>query len=134
MIRAAPAGYGPRVTPDPSPITIVPANAATWDDLEAIFGTRGAPARCWCQRYKMQPRESWGSCGPAELSFRLRAQTDCGHPGSGTTSGLVAYLDGEPAGWCAVEPRTAYPRLLLKTRVPWDGRDRGQGGRRASGP
>ena len=39
-----------------------------------------------------------------------------------TTSGLVAYLDGEPVGWCAVEPRTAYPRLLLKTRVPWDGR------------
>ena len=38
------------------------------------------------------------------------------------TSGLVAYLDGEPVGWCAVEPRTAYPRLLLKTRVPWEGR------------
>ena len=31
-------------------------------------------------------------------------------------------LDGEPVGWCAVEPRTSYPRLLLKTRVPWDGR------------
>jgi GNAT superfamily N-acetyltransferase len=35
---------------------------------------------------------------------------------------LLAYLDGEPAGWCAVEPRTAYPRLLRSTRVPWDGR------------
>jgi GNAT superfamily N-acetyltransferase len=46
----------------------------------------------------------------------------CGHPESGTTSGLVADLDGEPVGWCAVEPRTAYPRLLLKTRVPWAGR------------
>jgi GNAT superfamily N-acetyltransferase len=31
-------------------------------------------------------------------------------------------LDGEPVGWCAVEPRTAYPRLLLRTRVPWEGR------------
>jgi len=31
----------------------------------------------------------------------LREQTDCGHPRSGTTSGLVAYTDGEPAGWCA---------------------------------
>jgi proteasome-associated ATPase len=40
-----------------------------------------------------------------------------GHPESGTTSGLVAYLDGEPVGWCAVEPRTAYPRLLRSTRV-----------------
>ena len=46
----------------------------------------------------------------------------CGHRQSSTTSGLVAYLDGEPVGWCAVEPRTAYPRLLLKTRVAWEGR------------
>jgi GNAT superfamily N-acetyltransferase len=46
-------------------------------------------------------------------------QTDCGHPRSETTSGRVAYLDGEPVGWCAVEPRTAYVRL---GRVPWTGR------------
>jgi GNAT superfamily N-acetyltransferase len=70
----------------------------------------------------MRPRESWASVGAEELAFRLRTQTDCGRPASGTTSGLVAYLDGEPVGWCAVEPRTAYPRLLLKTRVPWEGR------------
>jgi GNAT superfamily N-acetyltransferase len=101
------------------PLTIVPANEARWEDLQAVLGSRGDPSRCQCQRYKMQPRESWASVGADELAFRLRAQADCGHPRSGTTSGLVAYLDGEPAGWCAVEPRTAYPRLLLKTRVPW---------------
>ena len=67
----------------------------------------------------MLPGESWASVGAEELAFRLRKQTDCGHRESATTSGLVAYLDGEPVGWCAVEPRTAYPRLLLKTRVPW---------------
>ncbi len=71
----------------------------------------------------MQPGESWASVGPEELAFRFRRQADCGHPESGTTSGLVAYLDREPVGWCAVEPRSAYPRLLLKTRVPWEGRD-----------
>jgi GNAT superfamily N-acetyltransferase len=70
----------------------------------------------------MRPGESWASVGADELAFRLRRQTDCGHPEAGTTSGLVAYLDDEPVGWCAVEPRTAYPRLLLKTRVPWEGR------------
>jgi GNAT superfamily N-acetyltransferase len=37
----------------------------------------------------------------------------------------VAYLDGEPVGWCAVEPRTAYERLL-RSRVPWTGRDEDQ--------
>jgi hypothetical protein len=53
---------------------------------------------------------------------RLRQQTDCGHPGSEPTSGLVAYRDGEPVGWCAVEPRTAYEGLVRNNRVPWEGR------------
>ena len=57
-----------------------------------------------------------------ERARRLRTQTNCGHPEARETSGLVAYLDGEPVGWCAVEPRTAYPRLF-DTRVPWVGRD-----------
>ena len=70
----------------------------------------------------MQPRESWASVGAKELGVRLHAQTDCGHQASRRTSGLVAFLDGTPVGWCAVEPRTAYPRLLLRTRVPWEGR------------
>ncbi len=104
-------------------VKVVPANEASWEDLQTVFGTRGDPPRCQCQRYKMQPGESWASVGAEELAFRLREQTDCGHPESRTTTGLVAYLDGEPVGWCAVEPRTAYPRLLLKTRVAWTNRD-----------
>ena len=102
--------------------TIVPANEASWEDIEAVFGTRGDPPRCWCQRYKMLPGESWASVGPDELAFRLRTQTDWGLPESGAASGLIAYLDGEPVGWCAVEPRPAYPRLLRNVRVPWEGR------------
>jgi GNAT superfamily N-acetyltransferase len=104
------------------PVAIVPANEASWEDLQAVFGSRADPSRCYCQRYKMQPRESWASVGTEELALRFRSQTDCGHADSRTTSGLVAYLDGEAVGWCAVEPRTSYARLLLKTRVPWEGR------------
>ena len=103
-------------------LTIVPANEASWEDLQAIFGTRGDPSRCFCQRYKMAPGESWASVGAEELAARFREQTECGHPRSTTTSGLVAFLDGEPVGWCAVEPRPAYPRMLRNMRVPWEGR------------
>jgi len=102
-------------------VRIVPANQASWEDLQAVLGTRGDSSRCQCQRYKMTPKESWASVGTEELSLRLRMQTDAGHPASGTTSGLVAYQDGDAVGWCAVEPRTAYPRLLRDTR-PWEGR------------
>jgi GNAT superfamily N-acetyltransferase len=103
-------------------IYVVPASEATWNDLQAIFGGRGDPSRCWCQRFKMAPGESWANVGAAQHALRLREQTRCGHPESETTSGLVAYLDGQPIGWCAVEPRPAYPRMLRNNRVPWDGR------------
>lgn len=104
------------------PVSMVPANQASWDDLQTVFGERGDAHLCQCQRYRMEPGESWRSVGVEELAFRLREQTERGYPQSGTTSGLVAYLGGEPVGWCAVAPRTSYPRLLLKTRVPWVGR------------
>jgi GNAT superfamily N-acetyltransferase len=103
-------------------VTIVPANEASWEDLQAVLGTRGSAAYCQCQRYKLRPREAFAKFPVEERAHRLRLQTECGHPESDTTSGLVAYLDGEPVGWCAVEPRTAYPGLLRNNRVPWEGR------------
>jgi len=101
----------------------VPANEASFDDLQAVFGSRGAAANCQCQRYKLRPREAFSKFPVEERAQRLRAQTDCGHPGSERTSGLLAYLDGEPVGWCAVEPRPAYSGLVRNNRVPWEGRD-----------
>jgi GNAT superfamily N-acetyltransferase len=103
-------------------LTIVPANEASREDLQTVFGTRGAAASCQCQRYKLRPREAFRKFPAAERARRLREQTGCGHPGSDTTSGLVAYLDGEPVGWCAVEPRSAYEGLLRNNRVPWQDR------------
>ena len=103
-------------------VAIVPANEASGEDLQAVFGTRGLTHSCQCQRFKTRGRQ-WDAehaSPPVEQrAARLREQTRCGHPNADTTSGLVAYLDGEPVGWCAVEPRTAYVRL---GRVPWAGR------------
>lgn len=104
-------------------LTIVPASQAAWDDLQAVFGTTGDTARCWCQRFRMLPKESWASEGPEELAARLRDQTACGNRNALATSGLVAYLDGEPVGWCAVAPRADHPRLLRDYRIPWLGRN-----------
>ena len=30
--------------------------------------------------------------------------------------GLVGYVDGEPAGWVAVEPRESYPRIWARQK------------------
>src|SRR5882757_3161308 len=60
-------------------LAIVPANEAAWEDLQAVFGPAGDTARCWCQRFRMLPKESWASEGPEELAARLREQTACGN-------------------------------------------------------
>jgi GNAT superfamily N-acetyltransferase len=98
----------------------VPANEASWEDLQTIFGPRGEPHRCQCQWFLI-PASEWRGVSLEDRAQRLREQTDCGHPDAESTSGLVAYLDAEPAGWCAVEPRVNYPRLR-DGRVPWLGR------------
>jgi len=105
-----------RLRPGPAPadaITVVPANEASWEDLRAIFGTRGYTAYCQCQLFKVG-HYAWTDPPVMERAARLRVQTRCGDPEATTTTGLVAYLEGEPVGWCAVEPRTAYPRLPVR--------------------
>lgn len=104
-------------------VTVIPANEASWEDLQSVFGNRGSASRCQCQRYKLDPGESFGSLPTEERAHRLRLQTDCDHPGADSTSGLVAYCGSEPVGWCAVEPRPAYVGLVRNQRVAWDGRD-----------
>lgn len=102
-------------------LRILPANEASWDDLQTVLGERGEAHRCQCQWFKTRAPE-WRALSVEERAERLRGQTDCGYPDSGTTTGLIAYLEDEPVGWCAVEPRTEYPRLLT-SRIPWSGRE-----------
>ena len=110
----------PRAAKGPA-IKIVPANEASWEDIEAVLGGRGYHGGCWCQRFK-RPSRAWyfKAASPAQRARQLREQTRCGQPKAAKTSGLVAYMDGEPAGWCNVEPRCAYVRL---GQAPWKGRD-----------
>lgn len=101
-------------------LRIVPANEASWDDLQAILAGEGKG--CQCQFFKLDDEEWRGGVDVPVRAERLRGQTRCGDRDAGATSGLVAYSGAEPVGWCAVEPRPAYPRLL-RMRVPWAGRD-----------
>jgi GNAT superfamily N-acetyltransferase len=104
-------------------VTVVPANEASWDDLRAILGDRGYAAYCQCQRWKFASFAERRETPVSERMARLQRQTNCGYPSAPTTSGLVAYLDGEPVGWCNVEPRTAFVPRLRNSPVPWQGRD-----------
>ena len=126
-MAAAPAGaanpYPTSVKRNPIPaeqMTVVPANQASWDDLVAIFGTADYACRCQCQRFKVVGW-FWRDTTLDERTTMLQDQTACGDADAPATSGLVGYLDGEPVGWVAVEPRTAYPKLRT-SRITWSGR------------
>jgi len=102
-------------------LTVRPANEASWEDIQAVFGVRGYTATCQCQRFKLGPM--WRQPSIAIRQEHLRSETHCDFPTARTTSGLIAYLDGEPVGWCAVEPRSKYPDLpRQRTRF----KDRGE--------
>ena len=86
-------------------VRVVSAAGVPWDDVRAVFDIPGDPRHCFCQYFKLRG-SSW-NCSDEEKEHALRAQLES-PPGSG----VLAYVDGTPAGWCAVEPREAYPRLL----------------------
>ncbi|MGZ5368487.1 GNAT family N-acetyltransferase [Aeromicrobium sp.] len=97
-------------------LRIVPVAETPWGDVVKVFGTRGDPAGCWCQYFKIS-NSQWNEGAREVFHSMLRRQATASSPGPG----LIAYADGEPAGWCAVEPRTRYPRIL-SSRIAKSGR------------
>jgi GNAT superfamily N-acetyltransferase len=101
-----------------SRVVVVPASADRWPDLEALFGARGACAGCWCQYFRLE-KAAWNSGRGEGHRAALKRQTRSKRP-----PGLLAYVDGEPAGWCAVAPRPEYSRLARsRTLAPVDGKE-----------
>jgi len=92
-------------------VVIRPVDEALFDDVQTVFGTKGQAAHCQCQGYRLNwyDQHSDNVSGRREL---LRDQVIEGH-------GLLAYLDGEPVGWCSVAPRRDYGYLRQTT---WKGR------------
>jgi hypothetical protein len=57
-------------------VTIVPANEASREDLQAVLGTRGYHSGCRCQRFKIRAMEWDSDSVPVgERARRLRKQT-----------------------------------------------------------
>src|SRR5262249_3706498 len=103
-------------------LRVAPANQVAFDDVQSVFGDRAPAARCQCQRYRLRPGESFGKQPVEERQHRLREQAGCGDPDA-PTCGLVAWLEDELVGWCAVGPRSDLDGLKRVFSVPWKGRD-----------
>ncbi len=87
------------------PLQVRPLTPDRWDDLEALFGPRGAVAGCWCMWWRQTAREFELNAGEANREA-LRALVDAGR-----VPGLLAYRGGRAVGWVSVAPRKEFGRL-----------------------
>ena len=82
-----------------------PLTPERWQDLEVLFGPRGACGGCWCMWWRLKRSQYEKQKGPGNRRA-LKKIVD-----SGEIPGLLAYADGQPIAWCSVGPREAYSTL-----------------------
>ena len=94
-------------------IEIHPATVERFADVETILAPKSpdAPA-CWCLSYRLPNQEQHELRGP-DRAARLRRYAEEGAP-----PGVIAYIDGEPAGWCSIAPRASHHRLTHSRTIP----------------
>jgi GNAT superfamily N-acetyltransferase len=85
-----------------------------FDDFFEIVGVKKPGGKgCWCMAYR-------DSRVPDEGRPEFMRQLCESAPGPG----VIAYLDGVPAGWCSVAPRSSHRRLMHSRTIPFvDDRD-----------
>jgi GNAT superfamily N-acetyltransferase len=84
---------------------IEPLTHDRWNDLEKLFGPRGACGGCWCMWWRQLRSEFEKNKG--ELNRRAFREI----VRSGEEPGLLAYEDGQPVGWVCVGPRERFSAL-----------------------
>jgi GNAT superfamily N-acetyltransferase len=92
-----------------------PLTQKLWRDFELLFGAHGACGGCWCMHWKLRGKEYSENTGDSARQMQ-KAVVD-----SKVIPGLLAYSEGYPVGWIAIEPRSEYPRLIhSRTLKPVD--------------
>jgi GNAT superfamily N-acetyltransferase len=90
---------------DDMTLAIHPVTNDRWNDLATLFGRSGADGGCWCMYYRMPASEFTKSTNDRNRrSLRRRIK-------KGSIPGLIAYLNGDPAGYVGISPREEFPRL-----------------------
>lgn len=78
-----------------------------WHCIEALFGDNGACGGCWCMWWRVpMGGRTWEAAkgAPNRSAFRKLVE-------SGRASGVLAFIDEAPVGWCAIGPRGDFPRI-----------------------
>jgi GNAT superfamily N-acetyltransferase len=91
-------------------IKFYPLTLERWNDFEKLFGSNGACAGCWCT-YWILKRSDFDELRKTSKTKNVFKQIV-----KNISPGILAYRGGEPAGWCAIQPRENYP-VLQNSRI-----------------
>lgn len=87
-------------------LPVHPVTPDRWQDLVELFGPdRGASSGCWCMWWRQTAAEYDRDHGARNRASMRRLVEE------GRTPGLLAYRDGEPAGWVSLAPREEFGRI-----------------------
>src|SRR4029453_12570846 len=92
-------------------ITVIPATADRWPDVNTLFAGHGDRG-CWCQ-YWRQSSSTYSHSEPGSGKANLHL-----HVKEGPTPGMIAYVDGVPAGWLGFWPRERLERIVRSRTIP----------------
>ncbi|WP_309067339.1 GNAT family N-acetyltransferase [Microbacterium sp.] len=95
-------------------ITTRPATLSEWDAVQAALTGGGDGRSCQCVWPLLANRE-WDATTVEERQEMLHEEIQAGPP-----PGLVAYADGEAAGWIRIGPRPGQQRIV-RSRVVKNG-------------
>jgi len=90
-----------------SHITTRVATSALWDDVQAALTGGGDGRACQCA-WPVMTSTNYQALTPEQRQERLHAELAQSDP----APGLVAYVDGKPAGWVRVGPWSVHQRML----------------------
>lgn len=91
-------------------VSFKPVTADNWNDMQELFGDKGAYGGCWCTYWRLGNKE-FNSLSASERKTRMESTIE-----SGVVPGILAYRNGTPIGWCSFGRREEFPRLE-KSRI-----------------
>lgn len=101
--------------PSARTVEIHPATADRWEDVRTVLGPKSLDTpSCWC----LSMRISSGDPRVKDRPARERAEVLRSLCAEEIPPGVLAYVDGEVAGWCSVSPRASYYRLARSRVIP----------------
>lgn len=86
-----------------------PVTSQNFDDLAALFESRGGPDYCWCMAWRTKDKvvtRTKGAEGKALRKAALHARVE-----RGEAVGILAYDGDLPVGWVSCGPLGSFARL-----------------------